>query len=199
MTSVIHEVTTQDKLQLSANKKYDKFNSNTITILSTTPKNVQYTSAKIPLNGGTALEYNTTIGAKTFLDRGLSLEMKVPLTITRAAAAAGVTTSDYISKLFGNFADLSLRQFPFYNVLSNMEVSLNDVPISMISDVSDCFEAISEYVDENELNEEFQASQPDRFYNYNHYSETVKEFETKDLDGAVTKYCATALVQKMYL
>jgi hypothetical protein len=66
MTSVIHEVTTQDKLQLSANKKYDKFNSNTITILSTTPKNVQYTSAKIPLNGGTALEYNTTIGAKPF-------------------------------------------------------------------------------------------------------------------------------------
>jgi hypothetical protein len=119
--------------------------------------------------------------------------MKVPLTITRAAAAVGVTTSDYISKLFGNFADLSLRQFPFLQCLSNMEVSLNDVPISMISDVSDCFEAISEYVDENELNEEFQASQPDRFYNYNHYSETVKEFETKDLDGAVTKYCATAL------
>jgi hypothetical protein len=71
MSTVIHEITTQDKLRLAANKKYDKFNSESITMLSTTPKNVQYTTAKISLNGSSSIEFNTTIGAKTFMDRGI--------------------------------------------------------------------------------------------------------------------------------
>jgi hypothetical protein len=143
MSTVIHEITTQDKLRLAANKKYDKFNSESITMLSTTPKNVQYTTAKISLNGSSSIEFNTTIGAKTFMDRGLVLEMNIPLTITRAANAVGVTNANYIETFFNSFADLAFRQYPFIQCLSNVEVSLNDTPISMISDMADCFEAVS--------------------------------------------------------
>jgi hypothetical protein len=119
--------------------------------------------------------------------------MNIPLTITRAANAVGVTNANYIETFFNSFADLAFRQYPFIQCLSNVEVSLNDTPISMISDMADCFEAVSEYYDENEIDEQFQASQPDRFYSYSHYVDQPQSILTKDLNGNTTRYLISSL------
>jgi hypothetical protein len=140
--AVVQTTIIEDKLLLRPNKKFDKILANSTTVLANTPQSVTYTPATATANGNTNLSFDFAVGSKLFLDRGVHVEMRIPINLTRKAITTPATT---VLEWANNFDNICWRQYGLIQGVQSIDLKFDSSSISTITDVSQNFEAISEY------------------------------------------------------
>jgi hypothetical protein len=169
---VVQKTELTEKFLIKPNKKFDILPSQGITELENTPVSVSYQTISHPTNGGQTVSFQTRIGETFFLDRGVILQQEIPVAITLATAhASTIDASNYVEAC-GYFKNLALRQNGLIAGIENIELTLNENVVTNVTQVARAYEMSSEYYAGGDMAKFMPASQPDRFYSYDHYEGT---------------------------
>jgi hypothetical protein len=138
------------------------------------------------MNGSTSATLTYQLGERLFLDRGVFLEVDVPVVLTKQGATVFPTipsAADYHT-LSNGFRDIAFRQFGILSCLDQLSVQFNNNPVTTLTNIQRYLEMTPEYGNGVQINKHFPCSQPDRFISYDGYSSVgANAIETLDEDG----------------
>jgi hypothetical protein len=150
------------------------------------------------MNGASSTTLTFQGSEQLFLDRGVFVEVDVPVVLTRKTALTGndPKATDYLSKS-NYFKDIAFRQYGILSCVDQINIQFNQNAVTNISNVFRCFEMTSEYYSSLMVNKFFPASQPDRFTDYRHYSsDGATVVDTLNEDGDAIQYLIPAVAEE---
>jgi hypothetical protein len=83
MSTIIQKTEIEDQFQIAPNSKFDILPHRGVTLLENTAVSTQYARVTEKMNGAQSATLNYQIGERIFLDRGVFLEIDVPVVFTK--------------------------------------------------------------------------------------------------------------------
>ena len=199
MSTIIQKTEIEDRFQISPNSKFDILPHRGVTLLENTPKSVQYAKISETLNGAQTITLNYQIGERVFLDRGVFVEVDVPVKLTPTAAFGAPPDYDNYLTLAQKFKDIAFRQYGILSCVDQLNVQFNNQPVTSLTNVQRCFESTSEYYNGALIDRFFPASQPDRFVDYAHYASTgATDIQALNEDGEKVRLTIPAISEENF-
>lgn len=183
MSTQLYTTTTEivEDFVIDPNPLFNKISNETITKLENLPNQVNY--KRIESKGDQfRWNFNENINEKSFLDCGITVYCKIPVKFVLSTPyTADITSTNYMTAM-NNFENVCLRQYGLINAIRDVSLSINNNTIHSINNMAPVFNMISQYWSDEDLNERFEASMPDKYYTYELYKSASKSYETVD-DG----------------
>ena len=184
MSTIVQKTEIEDKFQISPNSKFDILPHRGITLLENTAVSTQYAKVFEKMSGSNSATLTYQLGERLFLDRGVFLEVDVPLVLTPTTPFATAPVAADYHILAGGFRDIAFRQYGILSCLDQLSVQFNNNPVTTLTNIQRCMEMTPEYGNGLMINKHFPASQPDRFVSYDMYSsDGSAQLETLNEDG----------------
>ena len=196
MSTIIQKTEIEDQFQISPNPKFDVLPHKGITLLENTAVATKYAKVQEILNGAQTMNLTYQVGETLFLDRGVFLEVDVPVTLTPTTAFGTVPTSSTYLAAANHFKEVAFRQYGILSCVDQLTVAFNNATVSSISNLQRSFEMTSEYYNGALVEKFFPASMPDRFVSLESYdSSGPLTVETLDEDGNIISMAIPALAE----
>lgn len=186
-TALVQTTEIVENFVVDPNPLFNSIDAETVTKLQNLPNTVNYRTIQ-STGDPNHLNFTENLNGATFLDIGAQLVMRIPVKFTLAADfTADITEANYMAAL-NNFENICHRQYGLIHAIQNTSMNLNNHIINGLEGTANAFGIVSQYYSDEELNERFDCSLPDKYYNYNLYNSTAKSYGTYDDYGNVIQF-----------
>ena len=157
--------------QIDAVDLYEYPADDTITPLKTCALNCEIRTVEAPLSSGDQFVFDTNISPHQYLSNDVKLYFTIPFIVTlKKELTIDITKTNFMEKVFNYNSDIVYSQYSILQALQSNDISLNDQSLGGTNNISDCFNIVSPYYASEDVDQWFQASQPDRYQNFDKYT-----------------------------
>lgn len=183
-SALIQSTEIVENFVIDPNSLYNPTSNESITKLETLPIAVNYKTLS-SIGDQYRMSFIESMNPTTYLDTGITLTARIPIKFTlKTPHSAVITSANYLDAI-NDFENICFRQYGLINAINNCSLQLNNTTINTVENLSTAFNMVAQYYSDDELNERFSCSLPDKYYNYNLYNAptTEKTYKTLDDDG----------------
>lgn len=182
------ELTQARTLVLDADPRYDIIDNQAVIGIKNTPQMSKVLAIPAANSSIDSYQFSHQFDRKNFVNTGVTLRIELPLKFTynpeADAQPVGVTKDNFVTQFFNDFSHLTLRTGGLLNLIEKYSVTLNSTTFN-VNDLQRLCPAIFRYYENDDINAWFEASQVDRYQNYEAYQgdERYKQYQVTAANG----------------